>query len=101
MLFFFTLEAPDRVCAMISLTDSIDPQILAASSNVLYTCTFTRHKKVQVFDVCRIDAVIALLPMLHIKHHGDDGQRYFVLEQLGLSLSQLTGSSGTWDSGED
>ncbi len=86
---------------MISLTDSIDPQIFAASSNVLYTCTFTRHKKVQVFDVSHIDAVIALLPMLHIKCPDDDGQRYFVMEQLGLSVSQLTGSVETWEGGED
>lgn len=85
---------------MISLTDSINGQILAASSNVLYTCTFTRHKDMRVFDVHQIASVIALLPLLHIKHPGDDGQRYFIMEQLGLSTSQLSGSTSTWEEGE-
>lgn len=86
---------------MVSLTDSIMPDILAASSGVLYTCTFTRHKVVQVFDIHQVEAVVALLPMLHVKRPEDDGQRYFVMEQLGLPISELTGSMETWDEGED
>lgn len=86
---------------MISLTDSILPEILAASSGVLYTCMFTQYKSVQVFDIHQIEAVIALLPMLHVKQPEDDGQRYFVMEQLGLPISGLTSSAETWDGGED
>lgn len=39
--------------------------------------------------------------MLHVKRLEDDSQRYFVMEQLGLPISGLTGSAEMWDGGED
>lgn len=69
-----------KACAMISLTSPIDVNILTASMNVFWTCKFVRYSQLRVFDVKKIDSVVALLPLDRILG------TFFILEELGIDI---------------
>ncbi|KAJ3566895.1 hypothetical protein NP233_g6715 [Leucocoprinus birnbaumii] len=66
VLYFFRLSdignQATTVCAMVSLCDPVEHDILTASYGVLSVCNFTRYKDVRVVEAHHIESVIGLLP---------------------------------------
>lgn len=68
-----------QVCAMISLTGSIDSAIFNYTFGSLISCAHTRYNKLCVVDVHMIHSIVALLPL-------NNNNEFFILEELGLSV---------------
>lgn len=70
---------------MISLTSSIDAELLSSTVDVVWKCSFKRYEQLRVFSAQDIEAVIALLPF-----HKRATEDYFILEELGLLVASET-----------
>ncbi|KAJ3570411.1 hypothetical protein NP233_g4419 [Leucocoprinus birnbaumii] len=81
--------------AMVSLFSDPDPQYLQETFNVLCICYHKPDEVLAVFPVHSIRAVVAALPF------GTSGDYWYILEELGLDVSQWTGSAPTDKNDDD
>lgn len=80
-----------------------DADLLTSSYSTVYACKLTDH--VNVFHVQCVKAVVAMIPYFKVTQ--DDSNiitpenEYFLLEKLGLEITQLLDETGQPENDED
>jgi len=67
---------------MVSLYGPPDPDLLAASHGTYWSSNHQGNAALHVIDHDKIQSVVAMVPI---------GERYFLVEKMGMELAQICG----------
>src|SRR5215475_2594338 len=96
--FYFCIELNKIVhtLALVSLYSHPHPELLKASYNTLWSCTYSHDNTFSVIDVKSIQSVIAMISHQPFPDVINQADRYFVVEKPGLGAALL----GDWQEGD-
>jgi hypothetical protein len=97
--YFFQAEIPEHGIMTLTLASVYGPpdqQILAESSNMLWTCTYSGCEGFQVFPVTWIKSCVAIPPLKKPAN-----QWFFVCEKMGLEVASMGGDIEDSNENED
>ncbi|KAH9855134.1 hypothetical protein C2E23DRAFT_724630 [Lenzites betulinus] len=99
--YFFRYTIDNKPCALalVSVYSDPDPAILNESMNTLLACTYRGNRALRVINVTEIMAVVTMIPLpitrAESEHPNTDamyGERYFVVEKVGLDVALMGGA---------